>query len=182
MSLCVIFRGAVDRLFENILIDYSIIRVHHCGTYFKKCCIVKYIICGHTCLLYYNSNLEYSTVLIIWPKGCVYVWVCARMCPHACWWYTAILSRRLREDWVNVSLVRYHHLGWSDLMLDGISISSDQIFKRHALTGLLNIYLVIIKFRHYRQQRIHKTKTKKGKSIRKISRHFIYFILLGCVL
>jgi len=28
MSLCFIFRGAVDRLFENILIDYSINRVH----------------------------------------------------------------------------------------------------------------------------------------------------------
>jgi len=65
MSLCFIFRGAVDRLFENILIDYSINRVHNYGTDFKKCCIIKYIICGHAYLLYYNSNLEYSTVLII---------------------------------------------------------------------------------------------------------------------
>jgi hypothetical protein len=32
MSPCVIFRGAVDMLFENMLIDYIIIRVHNCST------------------------------------------------------------------------------------------------------------------------------------------------------
>jgi len=70
----------------------------------------------------------------------------------------------LRENWVNVSHVRYHRRGWSDLLPAGISISSDQIFKQHALRGLLNFYVVIIKFKNYRQQRIHKTKTKKAKA------------------
>jgi len=70
----------------------------------------------------------------------------------------------LRENWVNVSFVRYHHQGWYDLMLDGIIISSDQIFKQHASIGLLNFYSVIIKFKLYRQQRIHETKTKKAKA------------------
>jgi hypothetical protein len=67
--------------------------------------------------------------------------------------------------------------GWSDLVMDGISISSDHMFKQHALIRLRNFYLVIIKFKHYRQQRTHKTK-QKGKSIRMISRHLIYFTLL----
>jgi hypothetical protein len=77
--------------------------------------------------------------------------------------YSSIIEKAERKLDQNESH-NVSSLGWSELILDDISISSDQIFKQHALIRLLNFYLVIIKFKHYRQQRIHKAKTKKAKA------------------